>query len=65
MRSGDDTAYEELYRRYADAVRRYARTADDIAAEVFSRMLRAVRGGSVGPRPGAPADRAEPKCVRA
>ncbi len=26
MRSGDDTTYEELYRRHADAVRRYART---------------------------------------
>ncbi|MFU0243383.1 RNA polymerase sigma factor, partial [Streptomyces scabiei] len=53
MRSGDDTAYEELYRRHADAVRRYARTccrdahtADDLTAEVFARMLQAVRGGS-------------------
>ena len=52
MRSGDDTAYEELYRRHADAVRRYARTccrdahtADDLTAEVFARMLQAVRGG--------------------
>ncbi|MFF3848744.1 sigma-70 family RNA polymerase sigma factor [Streptomyces sp. NPDC002328] len=56
MRSGDDTAYEELYRRHADAVRRYARTccrdahtADDLTAEVFARMLQAVRGGS-GPQ---------------
>ncbi|MFJ9743099.1 sigma-70 family RNA polymerase sigma factor [Streptomyces sp. NPDC101166] len=56
MSSGDDTAYEELYRRHADAVRRYARTccrdahtADDLTAEVFARMLQAVRGGS-GPR---------------
>ncbi|WDV52790.1 sigma-70 family RNA polymerase sigma factor [Streptomyces coeruleorubidus] len=53
MRSGDDTAYEELYRRHAQAVRRYARTccrdaytADDLTAEVFARMLQAVRGGS-------------------
>ncbi|MGA5894397.1 sigma-70 family RNA polymerase sigma factor [Streptomyces venetus] len=53
MRSGDDTAYEELYRRHAPAVRRYARTccrdahtADDLTAEVFARMLQAVRGGS-------------------
>ncbi|MER6291262.1 sigma-70 family RNA polymerase sigma factor [Streptomyces sviceus] len=52
MRSGDDTAYEALYRRHADAVRRYARTccrdahtADDLTAEVFARMLQAVRGG--------------------
>ncbi|MFE6361314.1 sigma-70 family RNA polymerase sigma factor [Streptomyces sp. NPDC057806] len=53
MRSGDDSAYAELYRRHADAVRRYARTccrdghtADDLTAEVFARMLQAVRGGS-------------------
>ncbi|KUN81637.1 sigma-70 family RNA polymerase sigma factor [Streptomyces griseoruber] len=53
MRGGDDTAYEELYRRHADAVRRYARTccrdahtADDLTAEVFARMLQAVRGGA-------------------
>ncbi|MFH9858535.1 sigma-70 family RNA polymerase sigma factor [Streptomyces sp. NPDC017202] len=53
MRSGDDTAYEELYRRHADAVRRYARTccrdahtADDLTAEVFARVLQAVRRGS-------------------
>ncbi|MET9765279.1 sigma-70 family RNA polymerase sigma factor [Streptomyces sp. NPDC006372] len=53
MRSGDDTAYEELYRRHAPAVRRYARTccrdahtAEDLTAEVFARMLQAVRGGS-------------------
>ncbi|WP_159044342.1 sigma-70 family RNA polymerase sigma factor, partial [Streptomyces sp. NRRL B-24085] len=52
MRSGDDTAYEALYRRHAHAVRRYARTccrdghtADDLTAEVFARMLQAVRGG--------------------
>ncbi|MFE9766593.1 sigma-70 family RNA polymerase sigma factor [Streptomyces sp. NPDC005808] len=53
MRAGDDTAYEGLYRRHAEAVRRYARTccrdthtADDLTAEVFARMLQAVRGGS-------------------
>ncbi|MFK4069663.1 sigma-70 family RNA polymerase sigma factor [Streptomyces sp. NPDC029674] len=53
MRSGDDSAYEELYRRHAEAVRRYARTccrdahtSDDLTAEVFARMLQAVRGGS-------------------
>lgn len=53
MRSGDDSAYEELYRRHAEAVRRYARTccrdahtADDLMAEVFARMLQAVRGGA-------------------
>ncbi|MFE2583877.1 sigma-70 family RNA polymerase sigma factor [Streptomyces sp. NPDC059378] len=53
MRAGDDTAYEELYRRHSGAVRRYARTccrdahtADDLTAEVFARMLQAVRGGA-------------------
>lgn len=53
MRSGDDGAYEELFRRHADAVRRYARTccrdghtADDLTAEVFARTLQAVRGGA-------------------
>lgn len=53
LRAGDDGAYEELYRRHADAVRRYARTccrdadtADDLTAEVFAGMLQAVRGGS-------------------
>ncbi|WP_093617316.1 sigma-70 family RNA polymerase sigma factor [Streptomyces indicus] len=53
MREGDDSAYEELYRRHAEAVRRYARTccrdahtADDLTSEVFARMLQAVRGGS-------------------
>ncbi|QCD56791.1 sigma-70 family RNA polymerase sigma factor [Streptomyces hawaiiensis] len=53
MRSGEDTAYEELYRRHAQAVRRYARTccrdahtADDLTAEVLARMLQAVRGGA-------------------
>ncbi|MGW0992535.1 sigma-70 family RNA polymerase sigma factor [Streptomyces sp. NPDC002520] len=53
LRGGGDSAYEELYRRHAEAVRRYARTccrdghtADDLTAEVFARMLQAVRGGS-------------------
>ncbi|GLX23816.1 sigma-70 family RNA polymerase sigma factor [Streptomyces lavendulae] len=53
MRGGDDGAYEELFRRHADAVRRYARTccrdghtADDLTAEVFARTLQAVRGGA-------------------
>ena len=53
MRGGDDLAYEELFRRHSEAVRRYARTccrdahtADDLTAEVFARTLQAVRGGS-------------------
>ncbi|MFF3497071.1 sigma-70 family RNA polymerase sigma factor [Streptomyces sp. NPDC002795] len=53
MRAGDDSAYEELYRRHSAAVRRYARTccrdghtADDLTAEVFARTLQAVRSGS-------------------
>ncbi|MFI8824011.1 sigma-70 family RNA polymerase sigma factor [Streptomyces sp. NPDC053431] len=53
MREGDDSAYEELFRRHSAAVRRYARTccrdadtADDLAAEVFARTLQAVRGGA-------------------
>ncbi|WP_079042358.1 sigma-70 family RNA polymerase sigma factor [Streptomyces aureus] len=53
MRDGDDSAYEELFRRHSDAVRRYARTccrdahtADDLTAEVFARTLQAVRGGA-------------------
>ncbi|MEU9609851.1 sigma-70 family RNA polymerase sigma factor [Streptomyces sp. NPDC048057] len=53
MRSGDNSAYEELFRRHSDAVLRYARTccrdshtADDLTAEVFARTLQAVRGGA-------------------
>ncbi|MGW1976212.1 sigma-70 family RNA polymerase sigma factor [Streptomyces sp. NPDC001889] len=53
MRSGDDSAYAELFRRHSEAVRRYARTccrdahtADDLTAEVFARTLQAVRGGA-------------------
>ncbi|MGI5353374.1 sigma-70 family RNA polymerase sigma factor [Streptomyces sp. CA-250714] len=52
MREGDDGAYEELYRRHAEPVRRYARTccrdadtAEDLTGEVFARTLQAVRGG--------------------
>ncbi|MFF8696863.1 sigma-70 family RNA polymerase sigma factor [Streptomyces sp. NPDC015144] len=52
MRDGDDHAYEELFRRHSDAVRRYARsccrdahTAEDLTAEVFARTLQAVRRG--------------------
>ncbi|MFF3428946.1 sigma-70 family RNA polymerase sigma factor [Streptomyces sp. NPDC002602] len=53
MRGGDDGSYEELFRRHADSVRRYARTccrdahtADDLTGEVFARTLQAVRGGA-------------------
>ncbi|WP_344383867.1 sigma-70 family RNA polymerase sigma factor [Streptomyces thermolineatus] len=53
VRGGDDSAYEELYRRHADAVRRYAHTccrdphtAEDLTGEVFARTLQAVRAGS-------------------
>ncbi|MFE0702734.1 sigma-70 family RNA polymerase sigma factor [Streptomyces sp. NPDC058872] len=53
MRTGDGSAYEELFRRHSEAVRRYARTccrdahtADDLTAEVFARTLQAVRGGA-------------------
>ncbi|UYQ63063.1 sigma-70 family RNA polymerase sigma factor [Streptomyces peucetius] len=53
MRHGDDSAYEELFQRRSDAVRRYARTccrdadtADDLTAEVFARTLQAVRNGA-------------------
>ncbi|WP_327324543.1 sigma-70 family RNA polymerase sigma factor [Streptomyces sp. NBC_01210] len=52
-REGDDSAYEELFRRHSGAVRGYARTccrdahtADDLTAEVFARTLQAVRGGA-------------------
>ncbi|MEV0850600.1 sigma-70 family RNA polymerase sigma factor [Streptomyces sp. NPDC049954] len=53
MRDGDDSASAELFRRHADGVRRYARTccrdahtAEDLTAEVFARMLAAVRHGA-------------------
>ncbi|MGF1432297.1 sigma-70 family RNA polymerase sigma factor, partial [Kitasatospora sp. LaBMicrA B282] len=52
VRAGDDNAYEELYRRHADAVRRYARsccrdsfTAEDLAGEVFARTFQALKAG--------------------
>ncbi len=53
VRGGEDGAYEELYRRHAAAVRRYARTccrdphtAEDLTGEVFAGTLQAIRGGS-------------------
>ncbi|MEU3351882.1 sigma-70 family RNA polymerase sigma factor [Streptomyces sp. NPDC037389] len=54
LRGGENGgAYEELYRRHAGAVRRYARsccrddhTAEDLTNEVFAATLQAVRGGS-------------------
>jgi RNA polymerase sigma factor (sigma-70 family) len=53
VRAGRDDAYEELYRRHAVSVRRYARsccrdahTAEDLTGEVFARTLQAIRGGS-------------------
>ncbi|MGK5549625.1 sigma-70 family RNA polymerase sigma factor, partial [Streptomyces sp. URMC 127] len=53
MRAGESDAYEELYRRHAPAVRRYARsccrdsdTADDLTNEVFASTLQAVRSGA-------------------
>ncbi|MFD9207297.1 sigma-70 family RNA polymerase sigma factor [Streptomyces sioyaensis] len=53
LRAGDDSAYEEMYRRHAPAVRGYARgccrdadTAEDLTGEVFARTLQAVRGGA-------------------
>ncbi|MEK8171974.1 sigma factor [Streptomyces sp. M19] len=58
LRNGEDSAYEELYRRHAGAVRRYARTccrdadtADDLTAEVFARTLQAVRAARAPSRP--------------
>ncbi|MCC3653071.1 NPCBM/NEW2 domain-containing protein [Streptomyces sp. S07_1.15] len=55
---GDDTAFEEFFRRHAVAVRRHARdcchdtdSADDLTTEAFARTLRGIRGGV---RPDAP-----------
>ncbi|MFE7491804.1 sigma-70 family RNA polymerase sigma factor, partial [Kitasatospora sp. NPDC057541] len=52
VRAGDDSAYEEIYRRHVDSVRRYARTccrdsftAEDLAGEVFARTLQALKAG--------------------
>ncbi|MDB1090071.1 sigma-70 family RNA polymerase sigma factor [Streptomyces sp. ACA25] len=51
-RDGDDSGFEELYRRHAESVRRYARlccrdaqTAEDLTAEVFARTLQRLRSG--------------------
>lgn len=56
IREGDTAASEELYRRHAEPVRRYARTccrdsdtADDLTNEVFAATLQAMRGGT-GPQ---------------
>ncbi|MFI6447386.1 sigma-70 family RNA polymerase sigma factor [Kitasatospora sp. NPDC050543] len=52
VRAGDEAAYEEIYRRHAESVRRYARTccrdsftAEDLAGEVFARTLQALKAG--------------------
>lgn len=56
LRAGDEHACDLLYRRHAPAVRRYALSVrrpgievDDVVAEVFLRVLRALRAGH-GPR---------------
>ncbi|MEV0677060.1 sigma-70 family RNA polymerase sigma factor [Actinosynnema sp. NPDC050436] len=53
VRSGDDSAFGELYSRHADAVRRFAlrhvrehAEADDLTAEAFFRVLQAIRRGT-------------------
>ncbi|MFJ8828052.1 sigma-70 family RNA polymerase sigma factor [Streptomyces sp. NPDC102467] len=53
VRAGEQTAFEELFRRHAGAVCRYAHSmgwdahaADDLTAEVFTRTLQAVRRGA-------------------
>lgn len=53
VRAGDDAAFGELYSRHAEAVRRFslrhvreAVEAEDLVAEVFFRVLQAVRRGS-------------------
>ncbi|WP_433267033.1 sigma-70 family RNA polymerase sigma factor [Actinosynnema sp. CS-041913] len=53
VRSGDDTAFGELFSRHADAVRRFAlrhvrehAEADDLTAEAFFRVLQAIRRGT-------------------
>jgi RNA polymerase sigma factor (sigma-70 family) len=55
-RSGDTTAIDELYRRHAGAARRTARAilgsrqdAEDVVADAFLGVLRAIDGGA-GPR---------------
>ncbi|MEU8139957.1 sigma-70 family RNA polymerase sigma factor, partial [Streptodolium elevatio] len=56
VREGDDAAYEVLYQRHVDAVRRLARlctrtreNAEDLVGETFTRTLHALRSGH-GPR---------------
>ncbi|MGW1680449.1 RNA polymerase sigma factor [Saccharopolyspora sp. NPDC002376] len=56
LREGDDAAFGELYCRHSPMVRRFALSmqrpgidVDDVVAEVFLRVLRAVRAGH-GPR---------------
>lgn len=56
LRAGEESACAELYRRHAAAVRGYAVSlrrspieVDDVVAEVFLRVLQAVRSGH-GPR---------------
>ncbi|MCF2527442.1 sigma-70 family RNA polymerase sigma factor [Yinghuangia soli] len=56
VRDGDDAAYEVLYQRHVDAVRRLARlctrtreNAEDLVGETFTRTLHALRSGH-GPR---------------
>ncbi|MBB5958782.1 RNA polymerase sigma factor (sigma-70 family) [Saccharothrix tamanrassetensis] len=53
VRSGDDSAFGELFSRHADAVRRFAlrhvrehAEADDLTAEAFFRVLQAIRRGT-------------------
>lgn len=51
VRAGEPAAYAELYERHEDALRRYARSlvpandVDDLVAESFMAMLRAINGG--------------------
>jgi RNA polymerase sigma factor (sigma-70 family) len=52
-RAGDETAYEELYRRHRAAALRFARSltgaggdAEDLVADAFARVLAALRGGN-------------------
>jgi RNA polymerase sigma factor (sigma-70 family) len=53
LRTGDDSAFGQLFSRHADAVRRFAMQqvrdaaeADDLTAESFFRVLQAVRRGN-------------------
>ncbi|MEU4801421.1 sigma-70 family RNA polymerase sigma factor [Actinosynnema sp. NPDC023587] len=53
VRSGDDSAFGELFSRHAEAVRRFAlrhvrehAEADDLTAEAFFRVLQAIRRGT-------------------